>query len=239
MDKQDNIIIGVPSKKKFDLNDDKWDIFLIAVFIILIIFFPFGVLPYFWGRMNFLLHIIVLMLFVLIPSMFLFFIINIFRLFRKSTWKKKGLILIEIFLSAFFIISLFLPNVLKFNLYDSSNPFLCGYRDRIRNKIDIKETQNWLKTEFEKYNNDEEFYKNNNLRENLPDCLKPLRSDGSFSFRNDDYGRPAIEQICGATFLDWGLIIEMEDMPFPDAEFFKNDGGFWLTVAPGVYVYAQ
>lgn len=160
------------------------------------------------------------------------------KIFWKNTHKKKVLLFIEICLLIFFCISYFLPHVLKLNFYDSSNPFLCGYRDRIRSKLNIKETQNWLKTQFQKYNKDE-FYKKTNLHDNVPDCLKPLHSDGSFAFGGDDNDNPTIEQICGATFLDWGLIIEMEDMPFPHAEELKKRGGFWLSVAPGVYVYAE
>jgi hypothetical protein len=230
---QENINTST-GENKFNLKPYKGDIYLIVALIILIILFPFGVIFYIWGRLNLIIHYLLLISVTFLPLMLIFFFIGIFRLLRKNTRKKKVLIFIEICLS---IIS-FIPFDIHLNLYDSSHPFLCGYRDRIRSRLDIKTVREWMNTYSENYSsqNNNEYIDEYIRPEKLPDCLKPIQFGGVFTLKKDPEGYLSINQGCGATFCHWGLTIGMEDMPYPDAEFYKEHGLIWLPIAPGIYV---
>lgn len=224
-------------EKKFNYKQYKRDIYFIAALIILVILFPFGVLPYFWGRMNLMIHPIVLISFPIWLLMLILFVGGIFRLFRKNTGKKKFFIFIEICLSAMFFIPFFIPLDMRPNFYDSSHPFLCGYRDRIRNGLDIKAVREWMISYKENYSDPNNRLENGNISpDKMPECLKPIRFGGALTIGINRDGNPIIYQFCGATFTSWRLFIGMEDMPFPDSEFYKEHALLWLPVAPGIYV---
>ena len=70
----------------------KWDIYSIAVSIICIILFPFGVIDYLWGRMNLHPLGLVLPFWGILGTLLVFFVVNLVRIFRKNTLKKRFLI---------------------------------------------------------------------------------------------------------------------------------------------------
>jgi hypothetical protein len=223
---------------KLNLRQYKADIIYIAFLTTCLIMFPFGVIFYIWGRMNLMIHFLILITFALLPLIAILFFVGIVRFLIKNTRKKKILIFIEMLIPVLFFIVFFFPPDKKLNLYDSGHPFLCGYRDRIRSRLDIKAVREWMKTYSENYtDNEDNQSKNGYIPYNkLPDCLKPIRYGGAFIFGIQPDGNPIIQQNCGATFTHWGLTIGMEDMPFPDSQYFEEHGLFWMPVAPGIYV---
>jgi len=235
-DNKNNVTNSLENKS--NLKTYKGDIYFIAILIVLTILFPFGVIFYIWGRLNLMIHFLILASFALDLLMLLLCLTGIVRFLKKNIWKKKIVTFLELCLPALFIISYFLPFRMYLNLYDSNHPFLCGYRDRIRSRLDIKEVREWMETYNANYTtkNKNEFIDEYIPPDKLPDCLKPIRYGGVFKYFSDIFGNQKIIQFCGASMTHWRLVIGMEDMPFPDSEFYEEHGIFWLPVAPGVYV---
>ena len=236
MDNKENRVTDF-IENQANLKNYKRDIFFIIIIILLTILFPFQVIYYLWGRFNLMLHLLVIGIFPIMILILIFTFASLIKLITKNIRKNHFLIFIEICLTAIFIIALSLPLYKILNLYES-HPFLCGYRDRIRNKIDIETVREWMKTYSENFTaeNNNEFIDEYLSPDKIPDCLKPIRHDGVFTFSKFPEGYLRIYQGCGGGFIHWGVTIGMEDIPFPDSQFYNEHGILWLPVAPGVYV---
>ena len=229
MDNQENIIIGLPSKKKINLSDNILDILFIVVPAISIILILTGALFYICGRINFNLAFVPFIIPWVLLAALAFFIINIIRLIRKNTLKKKVLILVEILLPIFLISLFFILGLTFNNLWKEKDPFLCGYRDQITRTINIDEVQTWLNTNAD------------NL--SLDDCPKSLKKyeyalkyDG---IREDEYGNNIVFYSRGGGFFRCGFVIGTEDMVYPISEIMEERDEIWMLVQPGFYVFSQ
>jgi len=236
MDKKGNSITD-SIENQASLKNYKRDIFFIIIIIILTILFPFQGIYYLWGRFNLMLHLLVIGIFPIMILILIFTFASLIKLIKKNIRTNHFLIFIEICLTTIFIISLSLPLDKKLNLYES-HPFLCGYRDRIRSRLDIQAVREWMKTYSENYTDESknEFMDEYISPDKIPDCLKPIRYGGVFTFSKLPEGYLSINQGCGGGFIHWGVTIGMEDMPFPDSQFYNEHGILWLPIAPGVYV---
>ncbi len=238
MDDKENTITESPSKKTLKFYIDNWDIFCIVVTIILIILFPSGLVSYICGRLN--IHpagVYFLSLFATLGTFLNFFLVNIVRLFRKNILQKRLLILFEIclpiilFLSFFFFLRI---------IWNSKDPFLCGYRDQITRKIKIQDAQAWLKTIIDANNisDGRVKFKKEISYDEFPTFLKKA---GYFRISIDEFGNPLIYNGHGGGFFHWGTVIGTEDMAYTESQINekrKHDEEV-LLIQPGFYVYAQ
>jgi len=233
-------------RKNLISNQYKWDYYFIAIPVICIILFPLGVLFYFCGRINFNQALIIMGIYpfvlLLMPVLFL---INVVRLLRKNPWKKKFLIIIEICLPVLFVL-LFMISffIYKFNLWGSKDPFLCGYRDQIKSKIDIEEAQSWLKTISEEYfTADQGWISLENIPDTeCPEYLKKRLHSVYSPLRKDEFGNPVIEGFTGVGFFHWGFVIGLPELAYSKDQINRleeNFDGFWMFVQPGFYVFSQ
>ena len=216
----------------------KWDIYSIAVSIICIILFPFGVIDYLWGRMNLHPLGLVLPFWGILGTLLVFFVVNLVRIFRKNTLKKRFLILVEICLPLFFVLNYFFVHLSLI----SKDPYLCGYGKYIKGQINIEDVQGWLKQI-----NDENASDDNNSNSNkkitfdeYPKSLKESRYNKIGVDLNSFHG-PTISTERGSGFLHWGFIIGTKDFKYSEEEMKKKieDDEDWLLVQPGFYVFVQ
>jgi len=238
MDNKEYIIIGLPSKKKIDISGNKLDMVFIAIPIILIILFPTGLVNYLCGRFN--IHFALVFfgsLFGTIGTLFTLFIVNVVRIIRKNSFKKRLLILFEICLPILFFFSFFLFRL----IWDSKDPFLCGYRDQITKKINIEEVQAWLKTFSEEhFNTDTGWINRESIPEDeYPESLKKMFRPTYHLLRTGESDQPVIDYNRGGGFFHWGFVIGTEDMVYPISEIMKERDEIWMLVQPGFYVYSQ
>ena len=256
MENQEKSETSFVPRKNLIPNQYKWDYCLIAIPVICIILFPLGVLFYFCGRINFNQALIIMGIYpfvlLLMPVLFLINVvrltINVVRLLRKNTWKKIFLTFIGMFLPVLFVFLFLAPFYFKFNfsLWGSKDPFLFGFRDLIKNKIDVEKTQSWLKTISEEYFTADQGWIN---LENIPDkecpeyLKKRLHSVYIYNpLREDEFGNPIIMEITGGGgFFHWGYVIGLPDLIYSEDQINEKRkyGEELLLVQPGFYVWAQ
>lgn len=239
MENQENIETSLTPRKNLNPNQYKWDYYLIAIPIICIILFPLGVLFYFYGRFNLHPALIIMGIYPLILLMLGLILLNVVRLLIKKTWKKKFLIIIETCLPVLFILLFYF--IFRLGLWGSKDPFLCGYRDQIKSKIDIEEVQSWLKTISEEY-----FTANKNWvsledipADKLPESLKKYSHRNYIKLKKDEFGNPVIEGFTGGAFFHWGFIIGLPDLIYSEDHMWEEFGMCLMLVQPGFYVYNQ
>jgi hypothetical protein len=238
---QENIEAST-SENKFNYKQYKVDIYFIMVPTLCIILLLSGIMFYICGRINFTLAFIPFILPWVLLAIFVFFLVNIVRLIRKNTLKKRFLILFEICLPILLVL-LFVILRFNFNLWGSKNPFLCGYRDQITRKIDIDEVQIWMKTFSDKhFTTDKGWINKENISDNeYPETLKKKFYPVYYLLRTDEYGNPVIDFNRGGGFFHWGFVIGTKDMAYSESEIneMEKRDEFWIKVQSGFYVYAQ
>ena len=237
MDNKENIIIELPSKKKLDFKSKKWDIIYIAVPILGILLLNCGILFYICGRINFHLAFFVFAMPFFLAILLVYFLVNVIRFFRQKIWKRKFLIFIELCLPLLIVLIPFVGNI---NFWGSKDPFLCGYRDQVARKINIKEAQAWLKTIIdENYSSEGRGqFKKEISSDEIPGFLKKA---GYFRISIDEFGNPLIYSGHGGGFFHWGSVIGIEDMVYTESQINekrKHDEEV-LLIQPGFYAYAQ
>ncbi|MBN2590909.1 MAG: hypothetical protein JXA96_13675 [Sedimentisphaerales bacterium] len=231
MDNKENSTNESHSTNPLRFYIDNWDIFCFVVTIILIILFSSGLASYLCGRFNIhLAGVYFLSLFGTLGTFLIFFLVNIVRIFRKNILKKRLLILFEICLPIIFFLSFFLFSF----IWDSKDPFLCGHRDQVLKRINIKEAQAWLKTIID----EEGKFKKEISHDDIPEFLKKA---GYYRIYIDEFGNPMIYSGYGGGFFHWGSVIGTEDMVYTESQIkekSKHDEEVLLS-QPGFYVFAQ
>ena len=241
MENQEKSETSFTPRKNLIPNQYKWDYYLIAIPVIGIILFPLGVLFYFFGRFNLHPALMIMGIYPLILLMLGLFLLNVIRLFRSNPWKKKFLIIIETCLPVLFILLFYF--IFRLGLWGSKDPFLCGYRDQIKSKIDIEEAQSWLKTISEEYFTADKGWTNleNIPDEKCPEYLKKRLHSVYSPLGKDEFGNPIIEGGGGGGFFHWGFVIGLPDLIYSKDQINKLEeyDRIWMYVQPGFYVYAQ
>ena len=153
----------------------------------------------------------------------------------KHTWKKRILIFIEICLSILFFLSFYFLRI----IWDSKDPFLCGYMDRIKSKIDVEEIQNWLKTTT--IENKDWAYLVNLPEDQYPKSLQKIFRPAHNLLRTDQYDNQIFTLTEGGGFFHWGFVIGLPDMEYSEEHIkeMEEHDMIWMLVQPGFYVFSQ
>ena len=83
MDNEENSMMDSPENKSF-LKTYQGDIYFIIILIILTILFPFEVIYYLWGRLNLMLHLLVLGIFPVMIIILIFIFASLVKLIKKT-----------------------------------------------------------------------------------------------------------------------------------------------------------
>jgi hypothetical protein len=234
-------------EKKAACNWNSWDVFFIIAPLVCIGLFPLGGLGYLRGRFEAVDSSPMSCMCYPVLGLFIFFcfvygFIRLFNHWKRHTWMKKFIILVEIGIPIVFIL-------VPFNLgliMPGYKPFTYGFRDRIKSQADIQDIRNWLKTLSRKDCNGETmdlFSDAGSLKSYWPDKLEWPRSLKVFNphyieLSMDENGNPRIRLTWGGPFGHWGIEIGMEDMEIPPSDL-SQYGEFRLAVEPGVYVWHE
>ena len=226
------------------------DVILLTFIVVYVILEPLGAISYFYGRYNpnsilsgacfiFLITGILLPLFSTIWA--LRPLIN----WTKYTRRKRFIRIIYICILLFFIVSVFTPiNILMYRL--NYQPFMYGFRTRIKSNADIGDIRNWLETLKEEDFNGKTIglYRSSGpLISHWPDSIEWPESLKVFNphYVNldlDDNRKPKMSLTWGGPFGHWGVVIGMEDMEIPPSDL-KRYGEYRLALEPGVYVWNE
>jgi hypothetical protein len=240
MDDKENIQTAGMGERKPGRNWKESKLIFIVLPIMLMILYPVGGLDYLCGRFSLyviiLVYVSMLYLAIVCFIIFCFFtsIVRLFRDWKKSSGKKKSLIVAEFVIPLLFIIPFFIPN-------DSDmcwffyKPFAYGFRDRIRNKADVEAIRNWVGTLNEKY-----FRINHSTlipSDEWPKSLRVLNPRRIIPVI-DENGNRKIKLSWGAFIGHWGVDIGMRNMKTPPSDF-RHYGVYILPLEPGVYVWNE
>jgi len=224
-------------EKKDIFSWNAWDVIFIVLPIVLTILFPLGGVFYLCGRFYPDLIFLSACMFYPIVGGFIIFcffagIVRLSRNWRSHTRKGKRILVAEtafpIMFIILFLVSLFIP--IKSNFWGfGSKAFAHGFRERIRSKVDIEATREWLKTvRREDYSDYFDYNK-------LPESLKIFNPAGA-ALLEDENGNPNIRVNLGGALMEWGIVIGMKDMKISSSAF-RHYGTYNLPLEPGVYVW--
>ena len=241
MDTKENIEMAETEGRKSGRNWKESKIIFLILPIVLTVFFPLGVVFYLCGRFSpyavTLFYVCILYL-VTIGFIIYCFVICFVRLYRDqrkhnrigefTIFAQVGIPLIFLVL---LVLSFFLPES-EFMGY-SYKFFMCGLRDRVKSKLDVKATRDWLGTSGEEYFRIDHFTRipsdewSKSLR-----VLNPRRVIPS----TDENGNRKVRLFWGGGLGRWGVVMGMEDMTTPSSDF-RHYGEYRIPVEPGVYVW--
>jgi len=230
-----------PARTEDRKSRGKWrdsHIVMLVLPLLCVILIPLGGLLYLSGRLSF--HPLLTIWF-LYPAFGAFMIYcfgaGVWRLFsgwKRHSYRIKVLITMEIAIPVIFVLLFVLPfyGLFKLSFWPAS-PHICGFRDRIKSKVDIPSIREWFETLDEDY-----YLPNSNVlpREKWPKSLKALKSP-RIIVASDKNGNPQVMIIDGAGFEHWGATIGFQDLVISESDL-NSQYYTWLLVEPGVYVYA-
>lgn len=212
-------------------------VFLVLPVLCILIVSFWGFMGYLCGRLSRHMPITVCMLyplaFVLMIFCFLASIIRLMRAWRKCTWARRTLIIIETCLPIVFVALFMLPmrRRVESKLWPDAAAFTYGLRDRVRSQADIPAVRDWLKTlDKEDYAGHPGYVP----PDELPESMK-AGCFGIVSLYDDKNGNPVVRISAGGGFHHWGVTIGMEDMVISESDL-NSLYECWLLVEPGVYV---
>ncbi len=231
-------------KKKYSLNDKKWDYYLIIIPILCIILLPLGVFSYISGRMNLNPPVSILVFLVCILLIIICFLVSVVKFMRRNSLKRRVLVFIEICLPVLFVYLIYFQIDLKFSLWGSLGPYPRGYRDWVKSKIDIEEVQDWLKTAQDEYfNTDNGWVPAKDIPEDkFPKSLIKMFNPVYNALDVDEFGNIIVYYEEGLTFWSWGFILGEKDLVYSEDQIeqqTKNSTLIIKQVQPGFYLFSR
>lgn len=246
MDKKENIETAQEKERKPGRNWKESKLIFLVLPIILTILFPSGVLWYLCGRFIpyaiTLAHVCLLYPVIGVFIIYCFFagIIRLFSGWKKYIWKKRLLIVAQIGIPMVFIVLLIAPFFLPESEFFGYGYkfFMYGLRGRVKSKVDVEATRDWLKMLSKEEHDYTEFNAVRIPSNKWSKSLKALKP-GRVNLLADENGNPKFRLMWGSGAMGhWGVDIGMRNMKTPPSDF-SQWGEYRLPVEPGMYVWWQ
>jgi hypothetical protein len=256
MNNKEEIVKTQINAKDSIIDWNIWDAILLAFIVVYVILVPIGGFHYFCGWYNpYLLFYIACFVFPIMTTisilLLLYTVIWTFRLlinWTKYTRKKKFIRIIHVCIPLVFIgsflISIFTHIDIPLCQFGYKS-FTYGFRERIKSKADIEDIQNWVGTLQDEDCTGETidlFRDADPLKSQWPDSIEWPKSLKVFNprFVNLDFDKnrnPKVRLTWCGIFVDWGVVIGMENMEIPPSDFSRWEGEYRLPLGPGAYVW--
>jgi multisubunit Na+/H+ antiporter MnhB subunit len=140
----------------------------------------------------------------------------------KQVYKKSKVIKIWIALLLYLIVCLLLWQ-------PGYKPFTYGFREHIRDRVDVSGIRKWLESQGNK-----NLYYEKTDESLLPEVIR-IHNPSYVDIEVSEHGKPQVRMIWGGVFAHWGVVIMTQNYNMPN----KKENEYILPFASGAYVWHE